>query len=132
MSRRPPRSTRTDTLLPYTTLFRSLETLALLADQRIGGDTAIGKGHAGGRMLRDELDRVTEAEARCVGVDQKRRQAARPRRLAGAGNHDIGIGKASIRAQRLSALDYILAPVPHPRRGHQPPLPPAPPFAPPQ
>src|SRR3546814_5069488 len=95
MSRRPPRSTRTDTLLPYTTLFRSLETLALLADQRIGGDTAIGKGHAGGRMLRDELDRVTEAEARCVGVDQKRRQAARPRRLAGAGNHDIVIGKRS-------------------------------------
>src|SRR3546814_7356114 len=42
---------------------RHLETLALLADQRIGGDTAIGKGHAGGRMLRDELDRVTEAEA---------------------------------------------------------------------
>src|SRR3546814_8490494 len=28
MMRRPPRSTRTDTLLPYTTLFRSLEALA--------------------------------------------------------------------------------------------------------
>src|SRR3546814_14509762 len=28
MSRRPPRSTRTDTLFPYTTLFRSSETLA--------------------------------------------------------------------------------------------------------
>src|SRR3546814_16859766 len=27
MIRRPPRSTRTDTLFPYTTLFRSLETL---------------------------------------------------------------------------------------------------------
>src|SRR3546814_10337998 len=32
MTRRPPRSTRTDTLLPYTTLFRSL--LALVADAR--------------------------------------------------------------------------------------------------
>src|SRR3546814_7221917 len=53
---------------------RHLETLALLADQRIGGDTAIGKGHAGGRMLRDELDLVTESEDRCGGVDQKRRQ----------------------------------------------------------
>src|SRR3546814_5329916 len=28
MIRRPPRSTRTDTLFPYTTLFRSLQTLA--------------------------------------------------------------------------------------------------------
>src|SRR3546814_20234885 len=27
MLRRPPRSTRTDTLFPYTTLFRSVETL---------------------------------------------------------------------------------------------------------
>src|SRR3546814_10987465 len=27
MSRRPPRSTRTDTLFPYTTLFRSVEVL---------------------------------------------------------------------------------------------------------
>src|SRR3546814_16998344 len=29
MIRRPPRSTRTDTLLPYTTLFRSLEGAAI-------------------------------------------------------------------------------------------------------
>src|SRR3546814_14114554 len=32
MIRRPPRSTRTDTLFPYTTLFRSLD-----LDHRIGG-----------------------------------------------------------------------------------------------
>src|SRR3546814_8947597 len=31
MIRRPPRSTRTDTLLPYTTLFRSQETLGVAA-----------------------------------------------------------------------------------------------------
>src|SRR3546814_4259139 len=30
MIRRPPRSTRTDTLFPYTTLFRSLRVLALV------------------------------------------------------------------------------------------------------
>src|SRR3546814_20632625 len=30
MLRRPPRSTRTDTLFPYTTLFRSLSTLPFL------------------------------------------------------------------------------------------------------
>src|SRR3546814_1859133 len=33
MIRRPPRSTRTDTLFPYTTLFRSILEPALLADE---------------------------------------------------------------------------------------------------
>src|SRR3546814_19456766 len=33
MIRRPPRSTRTDTLFPYTTLFRSISGFAVLADQ---------------------------------------------------------------------------------------------------
>src|SRR3546814_15118871 len=34
MIRRPPRSTRTDTLFPYTTLFRSIVVLAELVDGR--------------------------------------------------------------------------------------------------
>src|SRR3546814_11210761 len=38
MLRRPPRSTRTDTLFPYTTLFRSLDTRVRgFADHRIAG-----------------------------------------------------------------------------------------------
>src|SRR3546814_7648511 len=48
MRRRPPRSTRTDTLFPYTTLFRSLETGA--GDVRMAGrnlrDLARGDEHA--------------------------------------------------------------------------------------
>src|SRR3546814_6610597 len=36
MIRRPPRSTRTDTLFPYTTLFRSVVGLALVAGQFTG------------------------------------------------------------------------------------------------
>src|SRR3546814_11423014 len=35
MIRRPPRSTRTDTLFPYTTLFRSLETRYFRLDAQI-------------------------------------------------------------------------------------------------
>src|SRR3546814_4430366 len=42
MIRRPPRSTRTDTLFPYTTLFRSL-VLGLVGADRLGG----GKRTAG-------------------------------------------------------------------------------------
>src|SRR3546814_2681636 len=34
MIRRPPRSTRTDTLFPYTTLFRSIDDLPTKADER--------------------------------------------------------------------------------------------------
>src|SRR3546814_2380894 len=41
MIRRPPRSTRTDTLFPYTTLFRSLER-ALEAQRRCRRSTASG------------------------------------------------------------------------------------------
>src|SRR3546814_13018032 len=48
MIRRPPRSTRTDTLFPYTTLFRSSLTLVVLdadAGQPLDhlGDVAVGK-----------------------------------------------------------------------------------------
>src|SRR3546814_17020381 len=35
MRRRPPRSTRTDTLFPYTTLFRSRKLLSVQPDARI-------------------------------------------------------------------------------------------------
>src|SRR3546814_19521246 len=37
MIRRPPRSTRTDTLFPYTTLFRSLRTRGLRDRDRLAG-----------------------------------------------------------------------------------------------
>src|SRR3546814_2977211 len=36
MKRRPPRSTRTDTLFPYTTLFRSFAFVDRAFDQRLG------------------------------------------------------------------------------------------------
>src|SRR3546814_5397739 len=50
MIRRPPRSTRTDTLFPYTTLFRSL-------------GRAAGPGHREVGLTRDAADDVVEAEA---------------------------------------------------------------------
>src|SRR3546814_17569043 len=51
MLRRPPRSTRTDTLFPYTTLFRSL----LAAVVAVGGDVVaqvgLARGRVGGQLL---------------------------------------------------------------------------------
>src|SRR3546814_4502396 len=78
MIRRPPRSTRTDTLFPYTTLFRSVA--ALLRDQHgraavagAGGAPVAGGGqgfgdqrhlngelHAGDRLWRDQVGRSEE------------------------------------------------------------------------
>src|SRR3546814_15039921 len=54
MIRRPPRSTRTDTLLPYTTLFRSHQRAdAVLGEARIGGGAgeAVERGLAAHRFL---------------------------------------------------------------------------------
>src|SRR3546814_16681351 len=54
MIRRPPRSTRTDTLFPYTTLFRSL--LDLPAPAARGGDDAVEQVERRGlRVTRAEL-----------------------------------------------------------------------------
>src|SRR3546814_12843783 len=99
MRRRPPRSTRTDTLFPYTTLFRS----ARLRDSGTNDDTA---GQVG-EKLREEIatcraavDRqVRKAQAE-VGLhrvehvadlerDRLQRRARNMRRL-GAERHEIG------------------------------------------
>src|SRR3546814_18270171 len=50
MIRRPPRSTRTDTLFPYTTLFRSLDLLP-----RSGDDRGSRDGHGRSRALSTPL-----------------------------------------------------------------------------
>src|SRR3546814_9449380 len=45
MIRRPPRSTRTDTLFPYTTLFRALKHHPILAGLcKDGGNQSLAKG----------------------------------------------------------------------------------------
>src|SRR3546814_7523931 len=51
MIRRPPRSTRTGTLFPYTTLFRSIHGLLRRADVRAIRKVAGGVGCIGRRVL---------------------------------------------------------------------------------
>src|SRR3546814_13085988 len=58
MIRRPPRSTRTDTLFPYTTLFRSLAPEFL--------------GHALSKFLREQDDVVATLAQRRYGDDVER------------------------------------------------------------
>src|SRR3546814_1669011 len=64
MIRRPPRSTRTDTLFPYTTLFRSRV-------QRLTGDDAVSASEV------DSLrSRLQAAQAALAGAQARERQRA--------------------------------------------------------
>src|SRR3546814_4884904 len=76
MIRRPPRSTRTDTLFPYTTLFRSQPALASQEQQ-----VAVA---AVQRFTRDPGDEVVDqrpdcdvAQRRCIGKDEAGGEAVR-------------------------------------------------------
>src|SRR3546814_7900161 len=58
MIRRPPRSTRTDTLFPYTTLFRSIQALDLL-----GRKLLMGQGAAFRLLLQRITATISDAAA---------------------------------------------------------------------
>src|SRR3546814_2444730 len=70
MIRRPPRSTRTDTLFPYTTLFRSVPERQLRHDQP---GTARLHGRAPGAGGRYEAGIGAEAGDEAPGVQPRRR-----------------------------------------------------------
>src|SRR3546814_16876755 len=95
MIRRPPRATRTDTLFPYTTLFRSLQVVESLQGARAVGtdhhDPVVSKeqhplgaesaGHARA-LLQVAGEAVVAADIGDVGVVAQRGLAARlPRRV---------------------------------------------------
>src|SRR3546814_19348881 len=74
MIRRPPRSTRTDTLFPYTTLFRSNAIEALNKGAKIGGfyhDT--GEGGLSPYHLKHGGDLVWELGSGYFGRSEERR-----------------------------------------------------------
>src|SRR3546814_2883286 len=91
MIRRPPRSTRTDTLFPYTTLFRSAAAQARRMDERLLSRPA-GIGAAYGaprRRLRRRAapDRRISCDRRAARADDATadRRARKHRDAAGAG-----------------------------------------------
>src|SRR3546814_2940828 len=72
MIRRPPISTRTDTLFPYTTLFRSVVELHRRA---VGMQEEVGAGGGGRRLapvIRRDLARLTvEMDQKCAAADAR-------------------------------------------------------------
>src|SRR3546814_730389 len=82
MIRRPPRSTRTDTLFPYTTLFRSL------AGDRAGQGVHLGVGQAGGVLAALRMVRQAGAGGNQAPDDHVLLQAAQA--VAGAAHGGLG------------------------------------------
>src|SRR3546814_8736029 len=81
MIRRPPRATRTDTLFPYTTLFRSGAEIAVAGvvrhdEKDVGRLLGLSRSGRGGRQEACRSDRSAEAAAQRVPrmmVDQDRK-----------------------------------------------------------
>src|SRR3546814_12666865 len=80
MHRRPPRSTRTDTLFPYTTLFRSIEQQLEAVDEERAGRAAVDVVQP---VLRREMPvEIGERHVRLRG-DLQRGNPAAADRIAG-------------------------------------------------
>src|SRR3546814_14544121 len=104
MIRRPPRSTRTDTLFPYTTLFRSHgDWQSRRFDHHLDGDAE----HRQRRRVRHEHAAggrcAAHAHAMAAGSDRGRARIADPRR---AGQARSELGTAS-RWERVGQLGLI-------------------------
>src|SRR3546814_7803250 len=99
MIRRPPRSTRTDTLFPYTTLFRS----AAYAVAGAGRQAGLGRGRA----------RLVGARGRAPRAAVRRRQAAgdveedRRRQGTAAGRHRRAGNRSEEHTSELQSLMRI-------------------------
>src|SRR3546814_11383580 len=123
MIRRPPRSTRTDTLFPYTTLFRSLaqRRAALAARPRVPADRR--------RVLARRPRAVAERRrtgAAGFGRDQPEERAATHRSRLLARRHTVLAHRRAARADRRRARAHRRGVISH-RIVHRPDRAPTPP-----
>ena len=86
---------------------RDLETVAGLADQRIGGDAAFVEFKPRQRMRRDDLDTLGDREAGIIAFDDEGRQPFGAGPLAAARKHNIDIGNTAVRDPAFLAVEHI-------------------------
>src|SRR3546814_7830470 len=95
MNRRPPRSTRTDPLFPYTTLFRSQR-----RDRRISHGAGVDAlPHSGCRAMVKALTRSSLNQPRYAAIE---RLPPLPRALF------LQIGRAHVELQSLMRISYAV------------------------
>src|SRR3546814_10519164 len=88
MIRRPPRSTRTDTLFPYTTLFRSVFTVRCRRGKRGKIDATAHDDHLAPVRNRDHAHRLRAHEVACASDEGGTLELCRqeePRWIVGLG-----------------------------------------------
>src|SRR3546814_16187978 len=104
MIRRPPRSTRTDTLFPYTTLFRSRKRTALRqaqGERKSEGPYEPHRDRSPGRVA-DDLLPLPGAEREQVELFAVDAQQAREKEAAGgAGNQNVAVERARSEERRV-------------------------------
>src|SRR3546814_11558152 len=120
MIRRPPRSTRTDTLFPYTTLFRSRKRTALRqaqGERKSEGPYEPHRDRSPGRVA-DDLLPLPGAEREQVELFAVDAQQAREKEAAGgAGNQNVAVERACPVALDAAAPDFVAGPIVADRRG---------------
>src|SRR3546814_6587307 len=94
MIRRPPRSTRTDTLFPYTTLFRSGNPLGRIfqgaSRGSAGNQDALRRQRHGGRGLRQCRHRAQRPATRSLRADARKEYPKSGREIP-PGHQKIGL-----------------------------------------
>src|SRR3546814_16705600 len=123
MIRRPPRSTRTDTLFPYTTLFRSQFYQALHAGRIACCSLATFAEHTGLDLtdqdgsLKEDLPPITRFLNRMLALriglqnalfeEFEARLESRIEGAIAAGTHDVGVEKIGRESGRERVCQYV-------------------------
>src|SRR3546814_6897146 len=106
MIRRPPRSTRTDTLFPYTTLFRSLAVAALVDVQRCELPARIDGG-AVLRPLQVERERQRLAAVFLGAADVALRAAQRAQAAQDVDRQRMTIADPGVQLRKRPAQFFL-------------------------
>src|SRR3546814_18905564 len=117
MIRRPPRSTRTDTLFPYTTLFRSIaETSVKLRGQGVQGASSLRAERPPGRLADVAVGEHQSLAHAAIGRDGVQHA---PLSFTCRVQHPAGL--------RGETPRFVQPPPPHPGPARRPPAAPPPP-----
>src|SRR3546814_5664501 len=110
MIRRPPRSTRTDTLFPYTTLFRSLDIAARPAEAEVEAVIRFGNrldARRVGREIERSVERVGAGDRQALGILGEYRRIAEIVNQTNVGQDVVIFIRARLRRRIIRVRRFI-------------------------